>query len=779
MDKFRILVATLATVSASLSTGAAYAQNTRAEMRDELTVTARRVEENVQDIPVAVSAFSADEMKKRNMRELEDIALATPGFSFEDFGGGFGVPTIRGGSQLRIQDLDQTTSIFLDGIYLPRQYMFDFGTIGFESIEVVKGPQSALFGRNAFLGAVNYVSTRATEELEASATATLGSDELREIAASVSGPIVDGLIGGRALLSYSEFDGTWNNDHPNAGIDFGTNGTTDNLGGWENSTVGFNFDITPTDDWTVELDFYRVERFQEADANIRVEASAGDTNCSPTFFGGNRFYCGEIPNQFTPLPGGAAPGSRFVIDPRSYNLDVTSDLIRVGVDYQLSDAWSFDYNFGYSDSEVTSAGPGDRDAVLGSSNFFGPGTVNYFNATPNGTNQFRSHEVKVNFTSGQWTAFVGLFTSTIKDFDKFDLGLGPLLGTQPLNIDPRRGIIGIPKLSLTNARTEVTTDAIFGRVGWNSADGKLNIGLEARYADEEKKLDSNTTTTTDPQFKDSWSQFTPRVTVDYRFDDERMVYASIAKGVKSGGFNNTVFDESQRSFDPDQNWTYEIGSKNDLLDGRFRVNAALYFTDWDDLQINSSPIGIPPGVTPPAIVDNTAGAEIWGLELDGAYYATDHLLFDYALSFINSEYKSGAVSSRIGLIGGCDGIVCPADGSIGGNELQRQPDTQIAVGSEIDGTLTGDWTWSLRGDVTYQSKQFIDELNLAFVPERTLVNARFQVDNGRWNAALWARNLFDEEYVANSFFIATPFGTSYVPTFGDRATYGLTVTYQL
>jgi iron complex outermembrane receptor protein len=102
---------------------------------DDITVTARRVEERLQDVPIAVSAFSADEMVRRNMRELEDIALATPGFSYEDYGGGFGVPVIRGGSQLRIQDLDQTTSVYLDGVYLPRQYMVDFGTVGFERIE--------------------------------------------------------------------------------------------------------------------------------------------------------------------------------------------------------------------------------------------------------------------------------------------------------------------------------------------------------------------------------------------------------------------------------------------------------------------------------------------------------------------------------------------------------------------------------------------------------------------------------------------------------------------
>ncbi|MEQ8515483.1 MAG: Plug domain-containing protein, partial [Chromatocurvus sp.] len=105
------------------------AQEAGASKLEEVTITARRIEESLQDVPIAISAFTSDEMRKRGMRELEDVALATSGFSFEDYGGGYGVPVIRGASQQRIQDLDQTVSVFLDGIYLPRQYMVDFGTV--------------------------------------------------------------------------------------------------------------------------------------------------------------------------------------------------------------------------------------------------------------------------------------------------------------------------------------------------------------------------------------------------------------------------------------------------------------------------------------------------------------------------------------------------------------------------------------------------------------------------------------------------------------------------
>ena len=762
-----------------LPAGTAMAQESAAREIEEIVVTARKREERLQEVPLAITAFSAEDMARRNMRELEDIALATSGFSFEDYGGGYGVAVIRGGAQLRIQDLDHTTSIYLDGIYLPRQYMVDFGTGGFARIEVVKGPQSALFGRNAFLGAVNYVSGGPGEELSAAVQVTAGTDNRLDLYGEVGGPIIADVLGVRLIVSNSEFDGTWPNEHPNAGLSYGDRGTEDNLGGWDNMTLGINIDFHPTEQLTIDLDYYAVDRFQEQEANIRIEAS-GDTNCSRTFFGGNRFYCGEIPITFMPLPGGSPPGTRMTVDPRSYLLNVETDFIHAGVELDLSESWRIAYQFGDVDSEVVAAGGGDRDPQAGSFNFFNPAMpVNYVNVTPAGTSEYASHEIRIEFDQGSWSASVGAFRSEITDFDLFDLALAPLLGSEPFDIDPEMGISGVAALALTRAYVEVDTDAIFGRVGWESADGRWRVGAEGRYTDESKFLNSNTRNPDSPTFENSWSPFTPRFTVDYRISDDQMVYASLAKGAKSGGFNNTVFNESQRSFEPDANWTFEIGSKNSLLDGRWLVNAALYYTDWSDLQINTSPTGIPPGVTAPAIVGNTGGAKLWGIELDGAWAATDNFTLDYAISYSNSEYESGAVSGRIGALGACDGVACPTDGAIGGNQIQRQPPFQLNVGATYSGTLQADWDWFLRGDVIHQTKQYIDEMNLAWVPERTLVHARLQFSNGSWTAALWAKNLLDEEYAANSFFIATPFGTAYVPIFGAKQTLGLTLTYDL
>jgi len=264
-----------------------------------------------------------------------------------------------------------------------------------------------------------------------------------------------------------------------------------------------------------------------------------------------------------------------------------------------------------------------------------------------------------------------------------------------------------------------------------------------------------------------------------------MLYASVAKGARSGGFNAFQpgqFVEDQRSYDPDENWTVELGSKNDLLDGQLRLNAAIYYTDWSDLQANVTPVPTASNPNPNFTanqIGNIEGADIVGIELDGVWFATEMLSFDYALSYTLAEYKDGAISARAAAIGSCDDIVCPSDGSIGGNELQRQPAFQVSLGGALQGTVAGDWDWYARADMNHQSRTYVDEFNLAWVPDRTIVNARFELSNGPWTAALWAKNLFDEQYLANSFFTATPGGTSYGGILGNLRTFGLTVTFDL
>ncbi len=168
---FRSLAAAAVAVFVA-DVGTATAQQVTLE---EIVVTARKRDESIQDIPISITAFTAADIEKRSLQEMTDISLYTPGFNFENFGNEGGTaPVIRGATQVA-GNIEQNVSFFYDGIYLPRDYVTDLGFTNIERIEVVKGPQSARYGRNAFMGAVNYVSKRPTEEWMAEGSLTVGN----------------------------------------------------------------------------------------------------------------------------------------------------------------------------------------------------------------------------------------------------------------------------------------------------------------------------------------------------------------------------------------------------------------------------------------------------------------------------------------------------------------------------------------------------------------------------------------------------------------------------
>ena len=155
-----------------------------------IVVTARNREENIQSVPLAITAFSEEDIARQSIQELDDVARFTPGFSFEDFSGGFAQPTIRGQATARVTALESNVSAFYDGIYIPRSWAVDLGTANLQRIEVVKGPQSARYGRNAFSGAINYLPKKAVldGEISGEIEATVGIDERRDIGAFINFP---------------------------------------------------------------------------------------------------------------------------------------------------------------------------------------------------------------------------------------------------------------------------------------------------------------------------------------------------------------------------------------------------------------------------------------------------------------------------------------------------------------------------------------------------------------------------------------------------------------
>ena len=730
----------------------------------EVIVTARAREESLQAVPLAVTAFNADEISRSAVFDLKDVARFTAGFNFEDFSGGFGTPVIRSATQNRLTALEQNVSVFFDRVYLPRSYLYALPVAGIERIEVVKGPQSARYGRNAFMGAINYVPLGPTENFRADAMAGIGDDERYELAGSIGGSIVEGLLSGHAYAGYEEYDGPWTNSHPlaNAGVSPGTDG---NLGGFDNRYFSGALRLTPVEGLAIDLRYYDFQQDNEI-RPLSVNgsgAAVNNLNCGTQLQPGDRFrlLCGEIPYN---------PGPYF-LDPRSYSANTETQILRGEIEWQISDAWSVDYLYANIEGEVASVTVSDRDQrTCGDSS---PGNCTFQNV-PNGNVDYDTHEIRVLYKQGPLLAGFGAFYLDGDDLEQFAFYFAPPVTTLP--ITPVPDPINVPgAFLLTNALTTTRDISYYGEIQYGFLDERLRLGAELRYTEEKKTV---TNLTSGVKSEKTFYQTTPRFTVDYDLTDDNLLYLSVARGLKAGGFNPTAFLVENRTFDPDDNWTYEVGSKNLLWDQRLQLNAAVFYTAWSDLQVNKPNEGSPQGAVAAQIIGNVGDATIYGLEIEATALLTERLQANLALSLTDATFDSGTIdgiATRAPTV--CDDIVCRSDGNVGGNDLPRQSSEQFAVGLQW-GDQLGAWDsdYYIRTDVAYQSKQYLTSLNEGTVPSRVITNATIGFTRGNYELQLWARNLLDEEYVSNSFatIISGNFAaSSYNGTLGEPRTLGL------
>lgn len=766
-------------------TGTSHSQSTTGDDEtalEEIVVTARGFEENLQSVPLAISAFDEDAIEKRSILELEDVARFTPGFSFEDFSGGFATPIIRGQAQTSITALEQNVATFFDGLYVPRSWAIDIGTSNMQRIEIVKGPQSARYGQNAFAGAINYVPTKAAldvEEVTGNVDVTFGSDERQDIGGTLLLPVHENFVLG-ATYNLSEFDGSWENDHPFANANLGTSKSTNgNVGGWDNRSYSVSMAAQPLEGWQFDVAFYNYELENEARAARQFDHNVSTSvfNCGGLQFGNSLLICGDLPS---------APESA-IVDPRAFGVHSDTDTLRVGTSYDINETWGIRYLFGSIEGD-TDIGTSTEPDPVNCGTLLGPPTfapLCNFQTAPIGSIDYESHEFRVTFDADTWRGSLGYYLSEGEDdFTFISFNIAPLLDPtnfMPLVGQPAPSFIFDPgpfNVPLRDESTITEVSAVFAELHWTAPDGRSRVGLEARYNDSEVTLyDRRNERTLSEDFK----IFTPRLSYERDVFEDSMLYGSIARGAKIGGFNGGAIAEENRSFDEELNLTYEIGLKNTLLDGRLVLNGSAYYTDWSDIQVNAAdPDAVEPNST--NIVLNLGDAEVLGFEIDTLFQATDFLTLDATFSFAAAEYKSGTTDQRFvrpSFLGAppCDDVVCNSDGDVSGNEVERTPRTQASLGAQWDGEYsTG--TYFIRGDVSWQSAFYASTVNLAELPSRTLVNLRagIALENGL-AVSVWARNLFDEEYASNSFVVITPFNNQYGQFFGERQTFGITASW--
>lgn len=746
----------------------------------EIVVTARKREESILEVPLSMTALSAEDLETRRIASLADLATSTPGLYFESFNAGsVATPVIRGLSQQNVGGFDQQVSnnvgSFIDGVYQTNRNGFVMDLLDIERVEVIKGPASALYGRATFSGAINIITRDPDENPAGNIRLGLGSDEDYLVRASYGGPIGDSGIRGRIAASYNSFDGTIKNTE-----------SSDNLQGHRNKGVSGSLLIPFGDRYELRLSsFYADQSVEHSGQYLQADLNCGT---GPTGF---TYYCGEAryrePVSISPEAYGAKTQSSQTVANLTTHFD-TFDVIAIAA-YSMSESellFDSDYTAGGALHPVCEGLVGTVPCSLAGS----PVITRYqaahsFNSGDNENNDL-SFELRIQSTGDNRLSWLGgLFVfdsqsevSTSFGVDNSDLAPGEFfataLGTLTSTSDP----IGAPAVA-SRFDSDVQTIAVFGSLEYELTD-RLRAGVEGRYEREKKEFNNivNFFAPGPGRTSDDWSEFTPRFTLDYDLNDATLLYVTAAKGHRAGGFNG-VYPASipaEARYDSETNWTYEVGAKTRFLDDRLSLMAAVFYIDWSNMQITGASAD---PTFPQSLIRNTGDATSEGFELDVRFAPTDSISAGVAYAFSDPKFDKGVIDRSAAFQCAPDICVLTPEGpDVGGNQLPRSVRHQLTADISITRPFNDNWDWTGRVDYAWADDAWRDSINQLYYGERSLVGAYLALQNEQLTFALWGKNLFDDKYVTNGAFQPRTFtdrAVDYNQSEGRR--YGITVSY--
>ncbi|MCB1623285.1 MAG: TonB-dependent receptor [Pseudomonadales bacterium] len=695
----------LASLIAEPTLGQASAtEGTTAELQ-EVIVSARKRDERLQDVPLTITAVTSDTIAAAGISNVAQLSSLTPGFHYEKEGSRqISQPRIRGMEINTANPTRQNASFFIDGVYMPGSIQsLDFSE--FERVEVIKGPQSALFGRQTFGGAVNFVSKAPRNELEADASATLGSNYLREYSGSLSGAMIEDKLFGRVHIRSYNYGGKFRN-----ALDGARLGEEESLSG---SAV---LTWMPTDAMRFDLRYTR----QEDDDSLTpfLMVGAADLNCGPFFTGGFRFYCGAIPTTGQPalntVVGPNALGIKeFGFDRTGEMLSLKSAFHLAGHELSFTMAKYDEHNSAVNDLDFTGV-PAAASATL----------QDFDN---------KSLELKLVSDGTQRLNYVaGLYWYDGR-FDERVFSRAANLTDFPATLEPDR--------------VDTENVAAFASLSYALTD-RLNASAEVRYQ-QEKITNTGGQGATRRELSATTNAWLPRVIIDFKATPDLMIYGVYSEGNKPQQFNANIagLPQAQRDYiqttygvgialDEETLKNYEIGVKSSWLDRRATVNLAAFFMQWNDQVTRRQVFRSPTDLTQYNVVDNAGSTEIKGLELESHFAATEALKLDATFAYINAEYTDFNSVNVQQVFG---------DPQAAGKVAARFPKIQGSFAVSYTMSLPNDWDGTLRLDESYMGKRYSDEVNLAYADSFWRTNVRATAAKGPFTGTLYVENLTDDD----------------------------------
>ena len=705
---------TAATDAGTADAGADTAQDKTAQAADPtrlegITVTARKREETLQDVPIAVTAFTPDRLESLNVQDLAGLAGQVPNTTIYAARGSTSTVTayIRGiGQSDPLWGVDPGVGIYLDDVYIARPQGALLDVFDVDRVEVLRGPQGTLYGKNTIGGAIKYISRKLSRDFGGYAQLTAGSDDQRDAKAAIGGSFdQDGMFRGRLAVASLKRDG------------FGENTVSGQpVSDKDISAARANFGIFATDTFDVQFAY----DWMKDRSGVRGAQMLAPNPLAP---------------DYPPLD------SRYDIRSGMPNVNATDMKgASVTASWMIGDAWFLKYVFAHRESDT------DTNIDFDTTPLPLVDVHAFYNDNQN------SNELQLNYDAGGHArgvmgvyAFNGNAGGVVRNH--FFNPLGAATVTNPLFGDTR-GNVG--------------TSSIAAYADWTFDLGeKWKLDAGARYTDEDKHAFALNRFYTDGSFATAWataanfdktvnfSNFSPKLSLDYQITPDAMIYGLVSRGFKSGGYNiranTTAVPRSGEPFKDETVDSYEIGSKLSLLDQRMFLNLALFHNKYKDIQLSVFTSYTLPDGSQSFFGDftNAGAGTINGAEVEYQFLPTENWLISGNLAWLDASYDEFF------------------DRGVNVADLQKftnAPRVSGGVNVEYRSALANGGNLSARVGYTWQSEVWpTTDLSPAIRQKGYgLLNAGviWKLDDA-WSLALQGTNLTDKEYRTTGYNIAS------------------------
>lgn len=731
-----------------LSAAAANAQQAASPgaVLEEVIVTSQRREESLQSVPLSITALGGDMIENLQVTTTEGISQFTPSLYIYAEAVGSERYTIRGlGRTTEDLSADPGVAVFLNDAYLPRQGVANMGMFDVERVEILKGPQGTLYGKNASAGAINIITRAPTEELSGYFGIDAGNFGRLNLKGAISGALLQERVSGRLAFTYESRDGLYRN------LTTGQEANDIDARG-----VRGSLRFTPSDALVVDLiaDWARSEQ-----DGVLKSVIADVPGTLYEFFTRN-------PVTGRPRPGITLPTQETNVRSSRSAINGGQGLETRGVVLNARySAASFDFvsitgardeeSYSVEDNgraqEITSYADSDQDTWSASQEF------RFISAEPDGSDRRFS-----------WTAGLYFFHQE-----------GWRSMATYRNVVPFSGI--------TTFRQDIATDsyAAFGEGRYRLTD-RLSLTAGLRYTIEEKDFHVDASATRIPgipangpitpflagddfsaEASETWSKLSPKGVLEYQLGEDVLAYASVAQGFKSGGFAGQPPEAPIPEFAPEDVTNYEIGLKGEFLDRRLRTNIALFYAEYQDLQLQSFDLNGLPATA-------TANARNSGIELEIVARVTDRLTMRAGASFTDPEYVH-YISQQPGFADPAHTFDMSGEriGGMPSRDANFMLDYQLPIGAS--GII------GLQADVVHAGDITTEFGSTLWAPSYTKGDVRVSWEplSGSWTLSGWVNNVTDELYYRGGGPLAK-YDTDSVRLglIADPRSYGVSMTYR-